>query len=179
MKITTTSRHYDLTPALKEHAEAKIRHLTTYFDNIVNAHIIFSMEKYRHAFEATLHANGKDFTGRAESEDMYASVDKVAEKLERQIRKHKGKRSKKKSPKLGELEVELPTVSEPEENQAQEDEIVPIDPIEFPRMSLSEALAKLKENGNGFTIFSNPTTSRINVLFKRKDGTIGLIEAEK
>lgn len=179
MKITTTSRHYEMTPALREYAEGKIEHLKTYFDHLVSAHIIFALEKYRHQVEVTIHANGKDFAAHDESEDMYTSVDRVAEKLERQIRKYKGKLYKKKSPKLGEIDVEIPAEDGDEEDEGvSEGEIVPIDPIEFPVLRLSEAVAKLQQNGSEFSIFSNPDTNRVSVLFKRKDGTLGLIEAQ-
>jgi putative sigma-54 modulation protein len=112
MNITTTARHYQLTPALKEYAESKVKQLKKYFDNIVNAHIIFELEKYRHAVEVTIHVNGKDFNGREVSEDMYASVDRVVEKLEVQIQKYKGKRFNKKTPKLADIRVPLPPVEE-------------------------------------------------------------------
>ena len=108
MKITTTARHYELTPALKEYAEGKVDHLTTFFDKIVSAHVVFALEKYRHFVEATLHVNGKDIVAHGESEDMYTSVDRVVEKLERQLRKYKGKLYKKKSPKLMEIKAEWP-----------------------------------------------------------------------
>lgn len=179
MKITTTSRHYDLTPSLREYAESKIENLTTFFDHIQTAHIIFELEKYRHLVEVTLHVNGKDIVGRESSEDMYTSVDRVAEKLERQLLKHKGKRYQKKGPKP---EVDLPPEQPSQggdalEKKNLEGEVIPADPIEFPRFTLDEAITHLNKNGKDFHIFSNRTTSRLNVLFKREDGTIGLIEA--
>ena len=177
MNITTTARHYQLTPALKEYAETKIQQLTKYFDNIVNAHIIFALEKYRHSVEASIHVNGKDFNSREESEDMYVSVDRVVEKLERQIQKYKGKRFGKKSPKLAEIGVSLPPEDQEEEETVRENEIVPVDPIEFPFLTRSEAVEKLTLDGRGFTIFSDRETKRVSVLFKRDDGTLGLIEA--
>jgi putative sigma-54 modulation protein len=177
MNIKTTARHYQLTPALKDYAESKVEQLTKYFDNIDNARIIFGLEKYRHSVEMSIHVNGKDFNSTEESEDMYVSVDRVVEKLERQIQKFKGKRFNKKSPKLAEIGVELPPEEDEDEQRAQENEIVPVDPIEFPIMSLEEAVDKLIAEKNGYNIFSNTKTKRVNVLFKREDGTLGLIEA--
>jgi len=109
MNITTTARHYDLTAALKDYAEGKVHHLRTYFDHIVNAHVIFSMEKYRQCVEITLHVNGKDFVSESESEDMYTSVDRAVEKLEEQLRRHadKLKKGRKRHPGLGETSGEL------------------------------------------------------------------------
>jgi len=178
MNITTTARHYQLTPDLKEYAESKVKQLKKYFDNIVNAHIIFELEKYRHAVEVTIHVNGKDFNGRVVSEDMYASVDRVVEKLEVQIQKYKGKRFNKKTPKLADIRVALPPEEEEQpEPPARENEIVPVDPIEFPVLTLGEAVGRLKADGKEFAIFSDRKTKRVTVLFKRSDGTLGLIEA--
>lgn len=177
MKITTTSRHYELTPALKEYAETKIENLKTYFENIVSAHIVFSLEKYRHCVEVTLHVNGRDLLGREISEDMYISVDRVAEKLERQIVKYKEKRWGKKARKRPQGEVDLPVEESDDHIEVQENEVIPADPVEFPQMTMGEAVSALIENGKGFSIFSNRTTKRLNVLYKREDGTIGLIEA--
>ena len=178
MKIITTSRHYELTPALKEYAESKIENLTTYFDQIVSAHIIFSLEKYRHAVEVTLHVNGKDIVGHEITEDMYISVDRVAGKLERQLLKHKGKRYGNKPRHRSPKEVELPPEQPSDVNDVEEGDIIPADPIEFPHMTMHEAVSKLSENGKGFSIFSNTTTNRLNVLYRRDDGTIGIIEAK-
>lgn len=97
MNISTTSRHYDLAPALKDYAEEKVQHLKRYFDHIVNAHLIFSLEKYRHKVEITLHVNGKDFVSEEESDDMYVSVDRSIEKLERQLKRHKDKIKRRKT----------------------------------------------------------------------------------
>ena len=176
MNIETTSRHYELTPALKEYAETKVEQLTKYFDNIVNAHIIFEVEKYRHTAEVTIHINGKDFNSREESEDMYVSVDRVIEKIERQIIKYKGKRFSKKSPKLAEISVEL-LPEEPQEESESSEGIVAVDPIEFPFLTLSEAVKRMGAEGKEFSIFSNKNTERLSVLFKREDGSLGLIEA--
>jgi putative sigma-54 modulation protein len=177
MNVMTTARHYQLTPDLKEYAESKVTQLKKYFDQIVNAHIIFELEKYRHAVEVTIHVNGKDFNGREVSEDMYASVDRVVEKLEVQIRRYKGKRFNKKTPKLADIPAPLPAEEEPEAQPAREYEIVPVDPIEFPVLSVGEAMEKLKSDGKEFAVFSERKTKRITVLFKREDGTVGLIES--
>ncbi|HEX5133112.1 MAG TPA: ribosome-associated translation inhibitor RaiA [Candidatus Krumholzibacteria bacterium] len=108
MNITTTARHYDLAPALKDYAEDKVRNLKKYFDHIVNVHIIFSLEKYRQQVEVTLHVNGKDMIGRAESEDMYLSVERAVDKLEEQLKRHHGKLKDRKHVRgLGEVSGEL------------------------------------------------------------------------
>ena len=97
MNVSTTARHYDLAPALREYAEGKVYNLKRFFDHIVKAHVIFSLEKYRHRVEITLHVNGGDFVSTDESDDMYASVDRAVDKLERQLRKYKEKLIRRKT----------------------------------------------------------------------------------
>jgi putative sigma-54 modulation protein len=121
MNISTTARHYDLAPALKDYAENKVLHLKHYFDHIVNAHVIFSLEKYRHRVEITLHVNGKNFVSVEESDDMYASVDGSVDKLERQLRRHKDKvKDRKANQGLSEASVEAVALEESDEPENEE-----------------------------------------------------------
>lgn len=116
MNISTTARHYELPPALKDYAEGKVQHLKKYFDHIVNANLVFSLEKYRHKVEISLHVNGRDFVGTEESDDMYTSVDRTIEKLERQLKRHKEKIKRRKS-----QQSVADAVSEPEEESSEEE----------------------------------------------------------
>lgn len=181
MKVTTTARHYELTPALKDYAENKVYHLKRYFDQIVNAQITFSLEKYRHTVEITVHVNGRDFKSKDVSEDMYASVDGAVDKLERQILKHKGKRQKRKN-QAKRPDAELSLTMEPEE-EAEEEVAPPVEIIqaksdEFPELSVDDAVKEMKGNGANFKIFSNAETNKVNVIYTRDDGRVGFIEAK-
>ena len=121
MNVSTTARHYDLSPALRDYAEGKVQNLKRYFDHIVNAHVIFSLEKYRHKVEINLHVNGHDFVSIEESDDMYVSVDRTIDKLERQLRKHKEKIKRRKSQHgLGEAFAQA---AEEEQDEEQEQEL--------------------------------------------------------
>ena len=123
MNIATTARHYDLAPALKDYAEGKVLHLKRYFDHIVNAHVVFSLEKYRHKVEITLHVNGKDFVSVEESDDMYASVDGAVDKLETQLRRFKEKiKQRKTNQSLSEASVEAVAMEESLEADESENE---------------------------------------------------------
>jgi putative sigma-54 modulation protein len=179
MKVTTTSRHYDLTAALKDYAESKVHNLKKYFDQIVNAHITFSLEKYRHTVEISVHVNGGDFQAKEVSEDMYASVDGAVEKLERQILKYKGKIKKRKNqPSLHDVEINLDKESlDTKEEVKLEDLMVAASADEFPLLSLEEAIQEMNGNGEMVKIFSNSQTKQVNVIYKREDGKLGIIEA--
>jgi putative sigma-54 modulation protein len=119
MNITTTARHYDLAQPLKDYAEGKVQNLDRYFDHIVTAQLVFSLEKYRHRVEISLHVNGKDFVSMEETDDMYASVDRSIEKLERQLRKHKDKIKKR---KMQQRVTELMTESDQDTAEENEEE---------------------------------------------------------
>jgi putative sigma-54 modulation protein len=121
MNVSTTARQYDLAPALKDYAEGKVQHLKRYFDHIVNAHVVFSLEKYRHKVEITLHVNGKDFVSEEESDDMYVSVDRSVDKLERQLKRHKDKIKRRKS-QQSVSDLTTQSMDEPEEDQEEEEE---------------------------------------------------------
>ncbi|MBI2339827.1 MAG: ribosome-associated translation inhibitor RaiA [Deltaproteobacteria bacterium] len=89
MNVTVTFRHIQATEAIKTHVEDKLDHLKKYLIRPIEAHVILSVEKFRHKCEITLTA--RDFRAMAleVSEDLYASIDKAAHKLERQVRRHK------------------------------------------------------------------------------------------
>lgn len=180
MKVTTTSRHYDLTVALKDYAENKVHNLKRYFDQIMNANITFSLEKYRHTVEISVHVNGGDFQAKGVSEDMYASVDGAVEKLERQILKYKGKiKSRKNNASLRDVELTLEeeAVEAEEEKVKIEDMIVAASADEFPLLSLEAAVLEMDGNGEMIKIFSNSKSKQINIIYKRDDGKLGIIEA--
>lgn len=91
MQIEITGHHVDITDALRDHVQTKFARLKRHFDKVINVHVILTVEKKIQKAEATLHMSGNDVHADAESEDMYASVDAMIDKLDRQIVKHKEK----------------------------------------------------------------------------------------
>lgn len=93
MQINLTGRHVDITPALRDYVLAKFEKLERHFDNMTNVHVILTVEKERRIAEATVHVNGGNLFADAQSEDMYAAIDGLVDKLDRQVKKHKEKTS--------------------------------------------------------------------------------------
>jgi putative sigma-54 modulation protein len=91
MNIIITGRHLELTGNLKQYAEAKIRKFNKYLNNITEAAVILSVEKYRHKAEVLLRVNGMMIQAESVTGEMYSSIDEVVEKLERQVKKYKEK----------------------------------------------------------------------------------------
>jgi len=92
MQINLTGHHVDITEALKGYVNGKFARLARHFDHVLDIHVILSVEKLRQKAEATLHVNGAKVFADAVHEDMYAAIDGLVDKLDRQVLKHKEKR---------------------------------------------------------------------------------------
>lgn len=91
MQINLTGHHVDITTSLREFVNGKFQRLERHFDHINNVHVILSIEKLRHIAEANMHLNGGEVFANSEATDMYASIDSLVDKLDRQLIKHKEK----------------------------------------------------------------------------------------
>lgn len=157
---------------MRSYAEEKLQKLEKYSRKIVEAHVMLSLERYRNIAEIVLRVNGGDITGRAESSDMYASIDTVVDKLERMLNKRKDKvtrRRQRESIRDSGLEAgaqATPAGPEPVK-------VVPL------QMTVDDAMEALEKADEEVLVFVNSATSRTTVLHKRDDGSFTLIEPVK
>ena len=93
MQISVSGQHLELTDSLRDYVTTKLSKLERHFDKVTNVHAVLSVEKLRQKAEATVHINGADLFAEAEDENMYAAIDSLTDKLDRQVKKHKEKRS--------------------------------------------------------------------------------------
>jgi putative sigma-54 modulation protein len=93
MQVDVTGHHVDVTPALRDYVRTKLGRIERHCDHVTDAHCILTVEKLRHKAEATLQVSGGRLYADATEEDMYASIDGLMDKLDRQVRKHKEKLS--------------------------------------------------------------------------------------
>jgi putative sigma-54 modulation protein len=91
MQLNITGHHIEITPALQTYVQSKFERLERHFDHVTNVHVVLTVEKLRHKAEATVHISGADVFADAIEADMYAAIDMLADKLDRQIKKHKEK----------------------------------------------------------------------------------------
>jgi putative sigma-54 modulation protein len=91
MQINLTGHHVELTPPLHDYVNSKMERLERHFDHVTDIHVVLSVEKLRHKAEATLHVSGGTLFADAVQEDMYAAIDSLTDKLDRQVKKHKEK----------------------------------------------------------------------------------------
>lgn len=91
MNLNITGHHLDVTPAIRGYVEEKMARITRHFDQVIDVGVILSVEKLKHKAEVNLHVRGKDIYVEAIDADMYAALDALADKLDRQVVKHKEK----------------------------------------------------------------------------------------
>ena len=175
MRIIITGKGMEISDYLKEMAEKKVNKLSRYFRPETEAHVTMSIEKSRHIVEVTIPFDGVMLRGEEATGDMYASIDGVLKKLEKQILKHRTKLEKRLHGDA--FKNEAPIY---EENKVEEAalKIVRTKHYTAKPMDLSEAVMQMELLGHEFFIFTNSKTNDVNVLYKRKDGNVGLLEPE-
>lgn len=97
MNLKLTGNHIEVTPALRDYVNTKFTKITRHFDNVIDVNVILSVEKHKQKAEANLHIRGKDIFVEADGTNMYASIDSLIDKLDRQVLKHKEKKIEKRN----------------------------------------------------------------------------------
>lgn len=183
MEIIVKGRNMNVTNALRAYAEDKIGRITKYFDQILKIEIAFIDEKNPSiangkTVEVTVFPKGPVLRAKESSNDMYASIDMVVDKLERQIKRYKNRTYKSQrhgTPGLGELAVARGANGNGEEEQ-EAPQIVKVKQVSVKPMDPEEATQQMELLGHDFFVFTNADTAEINVVYKRKDKNYGLIE---
>lgn len=91
MNLTITGHHLEITPAIRDYVNAKLERITRHFDQVIDVSVTLTVEKLIQKIDANVHIRGKEIHAQAEDGDMYAAIDSLADKLDRQILKHKEK----------------------------------------------------------------------------------------
>jgi putative sigma-54 modulation protein len=91
MNLNLTGNHIEITPALRDYVTSKLERVTRHFDHVIDVDVVFSVDKLRQKVEANLHVRGRDIHAESVEPDMYAAIDALADKLDRQVLKHKEK----------------------------------------------------------------------------------------
>jgi putative sigma-54 modulation protein len=171
MNIKINCRQMDLTKNLKDYAEEKISKFNKYLNNITEANVTFSVEKYRHKAEVLLKVNGSHIQAESITGEMYSSIDEVVEKLARQVKKLKEKTASHRKGKEKEEAFPGPEEASPT--------IIKDKAFNIKPMSVEEAAMQMDLIDRTFLVFTNASSGNINVLYKRNDGNLGLIEPIK
>jgi len=92
MNLSVSGHHLDVTPAIRTYVHSKLERVMRHFDHVIDAHVILTVDKQRQKAEVTLHVSGKDLHCECEDADLYAAIDLLADKLDRQVLRYKDKR---------------------------------------------------------------------------------------
>lgn len=177
MRITVSGKNIEVTPALRNNVERKLLKLEKFFNPDVEAHATLSVQKNRQIIEITIPFNGVILRGEEANDDMYASIDLVVDKLERQVRKQKTKLERRMHE--GSLRFQsIPAYEPADQEDVIESKIVKTKRFAFKPMSPEEAVLQMELLGHSFFVFEDDKDGNINVVYKRKDGDYGLIEPE-
>ncbi|MEW6368120.1 MAG: ribosome-associated translation inhibitor RaiA [Acidobacteriota bacterium] len=174
MKVLLTGRGFDITPAIKSFVNERIEKLGKFLDEIIEVHCILTVEKYRHQAEVSVHTRRRKLSSTALSGDMYSSLQSVFNKLETQAKKLKEKRKERKR-KDSEKRV---TQVEPTPAGELSGRIVRVDNFNLRPMSAEDAVLRMTTDKSDFFVFRSITTDSVAVVYRRKDGNVGLIEPE-
>lgn len=180
MNVTTTFRHMEQSEALKTYAEEKLERVKKYIDGPINAQVYFTVEKIRHIVEIVINAKGLNTKASEATTDMYAAVDAVIDKIERQLKRYKEKlKAHKPSNEAGGRALSK-QIFQGESIETSPDPVVITTKTEVAKpMSVDEAVMQMDLLHKDFLVFTDAISGELNVVYRRKDGNFGLIAPQR
>ena len=174
MKFNIVGKNIEVTPGLRSAVEDKIGKLEKFFTEDTEVHVTLSVEKDRQKIEVTIPVKGDIIRSEQESNDMYVSIDLVEEIIERQLKRYKNKLiDQKQSSSYFKKEF-----IEKEYMDEEEIKIIRSKKFDIKPMYPEDACIQMELLGHNFYVFCNAETDQVNVVYKRKGNTYGLIEPE-
>lgn len=173
MNYIVSGKNIEVTDALRDTVIRKLSRLEKFFKSQTDAQVTLSVEKNRQIVEVTIPFNGVMLRAEESHEDMYTSIDKIVDVIERQIRRNKTRLAKK----LHETAFIPDNFKVTDEiSEEKEFNIVRTKKFAFKPMSVEEAILQMNLLGHQFFVFENADDLKVNVVYKRNDGNYGLIE---
>ena len=173
MQTSVTFKNLDPTDNLKSYISEKLDKLDKFLDNPAEATVVLSIEKFRHIAEVNITGDRLNIYGKEETSNMYAAIDMVLDKLEKQVKKNRQKIRKRRGVPKDKSIAQSAESAYPEESGRGQ---IKIRNIEYKPMDIEEAVMQMDLVTDNFLVFTNARTDKINVLYRRKDGDYGLIQ---
>ncbi len=181
MPVNITFRHLEPTEALKTHVRDRVEHVKRYIDRPSEAHAVLHVENLDHHAEITVKTGRFLLRGTGRSQDMYASIDAAADRIERQLKKHKEKLYNHKpnghAAEWKPVEVRHDVLDFLEHPDRPSHRVVKSTQFQARPMTTDEAILQLELLDARFYVFQNAGDRAINVVYRRDEGGFGLIEA--
>jgi putative sigma-54 modulation protein len=176
MQVAITFRHMETDEGVKAYVKEKLQKLQKYVENPREVHVVLTVEKFRHIAEITIVADGGTFNSEGRDNDLYAAVDQMVEKMERQMRERREKvRRKKGSPSPSKTSFQMGEKTGGGKEEALSSLIQRKHTFAKP-MSLEEAVAQLSLSKKDFLVFINSDSGQMNVLSRSKGGGYEWVE---
>jgi len=182
MQTDVTFRGTRPTDALRDYAEDKLEKVTKYLEEPISAHVVLEVVKDRHRAHVTINSHGTICQGEKTTRDLYSAIDGMMDRVEKQLRRHKGRGGRRKElthhGALEKLASAKPSRNRGTNNRTIADTLmIRSEPLFAKPMSVDEAILQFERlKGHDFLVFRNDQSDEINVLYKRKDGAYGLID---
>ncbi|MBM3318633.1 MAG: ribosome-associated translation inhibitor RaiA [Candidatus Eisenbacteria bacterium] len=189
MDIITTARRFELTPEVREHARKRLQKLLRYSDRIDEVHVVLTTEKFRQIAEVALHVKGTEILSREESDEMMISIDRVVERVERQLKRARGRRKDHRAGRRGAAATAIPGGAEAEIEEGEETGeeleaeevfspvVIREEAFHAEPLTVEQAIELLREREQELLLFPSARSGRIAVVRRRADGNYGLVEA--
>jgi len=177
MQIAVTFRHMEASNPIRDYAEEKVSRVTKYIDEPIDAQVVLSVEKkIRHKALVTLTAKGITIKGSEETGDMYAAIDAVVDKIERQLKRYREK-IKSHKPSAGKERTVSKAILNAEsiDEFHPQPEIIQADNYQIKPMAVEEAVMQMNLMHREFLVFTDASSEQVSVVYRRKDGNYGLI----
>jgi ribosome hibernation promoting factor len=174
MQTSVTFKNIDSSDHLKSYVMDKLDRFDRLLDNPAEANVVLKVEKFRHIAEISVSGDRMKINGKEETEDMYSAIDMVLDKLEKQIKKGKEKVRERRS--KARAKVKMAGLTPPVDDDLTQQ--VKVTHIEYKPMDVDEAVLQMDLTTENFLVFTNARTDQINVLYRRNDGDLGLIQPQ-
>lgn len=177
MQIAVTFRHMESSDALRSYVEEKLARVKKYVDEPIDAQVVLSVQKkINHRAEVTMVAKGLTMKSAENKEDMYAAIDLMVDKIERQLKRYKDKLKDHKGAEGVQRQIEKRVFAGTSFDEGQgEPEIIRTHSFFIKPMSVEEAVMQMDLLDKEFLVFTEDNSEEMNVVYRRKDGNYGLI----
>jgi putative sigma-54 modulation protein len=188
MKLDITGRHIAVSDGLREHTKDRLEKINKLFDDETEAHVVLFVEKHRHVAEIQIKNRSGVFSGQESTADLYVSINEAVEKIEKQIRRFKDKRTdrrRREGTTAAEAVAVLHSENEPERTDSEKasletaaGRIVHSDRYRKKPLSPEDAVMELMNSGQDVLVYRDAETDRLNVVHRLPDGNFGVVDPE-
>jgi putative sigma-54 modulation protein len=172
MQISVTFRQIEPSEALKNYVTDRLGKFKRYLEGPVEAHVVLGLEKFRHLADVTIDSNGRVIKGKEENTDMYAAIDLVMDKIDMQLKKFRDKQRDKGDRSARSTVVEALAEEAPARPNLRRKQ------VEVSPLRVDDAVELIQTKGDELLVFTNVANGGLNILYRRQDGNLVLVEPD-